>query len=401
MNYSLILVFIAVSLILWVAAYYYYRQGIHRWWFHSSNHQPRLAGSANTDKHLLLAFVDHFEPMYQRPTIDVERDRVDRWLNEYPKLVKSYQDSDGRYPQHTFFYPEEEYRKEHIDKLAQLCRQGYGEIEVHLHHDHDTENSLREKLTRFVRILHEDHGALPISPETGKPAYAFIHGNWCLDNSGFNGEGCGVNNELTILRETGCYVDMTFPSAPSPTQPTQTNSIYYATDDPEKPKSHDSGCEVNVGGSPKGDLMLIQGPLGLNWRWRRWGIFPRLDNSDIRSNSPGIAQRVDYWISRNICVRGRPEWIFVKLHTHGTQEHDEAALLGSAAKEMYEYIDAEYIKRKGWKVHYVSAREMYNIAKAAEAGKTGDPNQYRNYILQRPSFSPNSQDSGSQQRSGE
>jgi hypothetical protein len=32
-------------------------------------------------------------------------------------------------------------------------------------------------------------------------------------------------------------------------------------------------------------------------------------------------------------------------------------------------------------LHYASVREAYNIIKAAEAGKTGDPDQYRNFVI--------------------
>ncbi|MBK8740377.1 MAG: hypothetical protein IPM02_13010 [Betaproteobacteria bacterium] len=35
------------------------------------------------------------------------------------------------HPQNTsFFYPEEEYRAEHLDEIAAPCREGYGEIEA-------------------------------------------------------------------------------------------------------------------------------------------------------------------------------------------------------------------------------------------------------------------------------
>ena len=32
-------------------------------------------------------------------------------------------------------------------------------------------------------------------------------------------------------------------------------------------------------------------------------------------------------------------------------------------------------------LHYVTAREMYNIIKAAEAGKKGNPATYRDYLI--------------------
>ena len=55
-------------------------------------------------------------------------------------------------------------------------------------------------------------------PATGELRFAFIHGNWSLDNSRPDGRWCGLNNELILLRELGCYADFTLPSAPSDTQ---------------------------------------------------------------------------------------------------------------------------------------------------------------------------------------
>jgi len=38
--------------------------------------------------------------------------------------------------------------------------------------------------------------------------------------------------------------------------------------------------------SPEDGLMLIQGPLALNWAWRKWGVLPRFEHADIRGSSP-------------------------------------------------------------------------------------------------------------------
>jgi hypothetical protein len=289
----------------------------------------------------------------------------------------------------TFFYPEEEYRAEHLDALAALCRAGYGEIEVHLHHDHDTEAGLREKIERFVQRLHDRHGALPVDPRSGRPVFGFIHGNWCLDNSRADGRWCGVNNELQVLRDLGCYADFTLPSAPSETQTRKINSLYYATDDPLRPKSHDSGVDVRVGGTPSGDLLILQGPLAMNWRRRRWGLVPRIENGDVRAASPPTAERVDLWVRQHVHVAGRPEWVFVKVHTHGAQERDMPALLGPPVERMFEHLERRYNDGRRHVLHYVNSREMFNIVKAAEAGRGGNPNDYRNFVLPKPPmFSP-------------
>jgi hypothetical protein len=337
--------------------------------------------------HIVFCFVDHFEPMWGRPSYAVEKERVDRWCTKFPTLAKQHSDINGRPPQHTFFYPIEEYRPEHLSKLADMCKAGFGEVEIHLHHKNDTDANLRLTLSQFVKTLHTDHGLLSVDPRDGKVKFGFIHGNWSLDNSHPQGEWCGVNNELDILRESGCYADFTLPSAPSPCQTTTINSIYYATDDPHKPKSHDVGTMAQAGEpGPPNALLLIQGPLGLNFRWRKWGFIPRIENGDVRASSPPLGSRIDAWVNEAVSVKGRPDWVFVKIHTHGTQETDEDVLLGDLADKMYSYLESHYNDGKRYCLHYVTAREAYNIVKAAEAGKSGSPSDFLDFDLPAPSY---------------
>ena len=93
-------------------------------------------------------------------------------------------------------------------------------------------------------------------------------------------------------------------------------------------------------------------------------------------------------MNTGIHVAGRPEWIFVKVHTHGTQERDTDTLLGASMRRAFEYLGTRYNDGRDWKLHYVSAREMYNIVKAAEAGLDGDPGLYRDHVIPRAGFSP-------------
>ncbi len=337
--------------------------------------------------HIMFCFVDHYEPQWAiKDDIATERKRVDRWMVDYPKLCAKHADADGKYPQHTFFYPEEEYREEHLGKLAQLCKNGYGEVEIHLHHDNDTRENLHKTLSGFAKLLHEQHGLLPTFPNSKQPAYAFIHGNWCLCNARKDGRWCGVNDELLVLKETGCYADFTLPAAPNESQTSKINSIYYAQDKPGQVKSHDTGIDVKPGGHASGDLMIIQGPLTLNWKKRKFGFMPRIEASDMRRETLPTPERVDQWVDANIHVQGRPEWVFVKIHTHGTQEGDMDTLLGAKTDEMFSYLEERYNDGKQYVLHYVTARETFNIIKAAETGLDGNPNAYRDYILKPPSY---------------
>jgi hypothetical protein len=229
--------------------------------------------------------------------------------------------------------------------------------------------------------LHQRHGLLARDRRTGELVYGFIHGNWALDNARPDGRWCGINNELDILRETGCYADFTLPSAPSATQTWTINRVYYARDDPQRPKSHDRGVAVGTGPPPAGALMLIQGPLMLNWRRRKWGLFPRVENACIQANQPATTDRLDLWLRACVQIPSRPDWYFVKLHTHGAPEPNQSVLLGAPMVQFHEALARRAEEDARFHVHYVTARELYNLARAAEAGWAGPVREARDFQL--------------------
>jgi len=357
---------------------------IHTWFWAYLRHRQAVAAipPAAGVTHVMFCFVDHYEPLAAGADDKLGMQRVDRWVREYRQVAGSFRDADGRHPIHSFFYPEEEYRSEYLDAVGDLCRDGFGEVEIHLHHDHDTPAGLTDKLSRFTNTLRNRHGLLPAAIN-GKIPFAFIHGNWALDNSRGDGRWCGIDNELIVLREAGCYADFTLPSAPSDTQTSTINSIYYAKDDPLRPKSHDNGVAMKVGGSASGDLLIFQGPLALHWRHRKFGIWPRIENSDIAPNDIPIEDRVPLWVQQHIHVAGRPEWLFIKVHTHGAIEENADYLFGGELDRLFKSLDQQCNDGTKYALHYVSAREAYNIAKAAEAGKSGNPYDYRDFVIPR------------------
>ena len=318
--------------------------------------------------HVFLCVADHFEPMWNGASRATQRQRMDRWRRELPRMAAGIHDSDGRPPQHTFFYPQDQYDAGYLNELAELCGDGYGDVEVHLHHEDDNSAALRETLLGFTHALVDVHDLLRRDAR-GRPAYGFIHGDWALANSDPHGRYCGVNDELTILRETGCYADFTLPSAPSPTQTTTVNSIYYAIDDPDQPKSHDRGVAARVGQAPPADgLLLIQGPLSIDWSNRKWGLLPRFDYANIQGVQPATLQRLQRWRHVGVGVLGRPNWQFVKVHTHGCQEVNMDLLLGEPMRRFHEDL-AEYARKTpGFHYHYVTAYEMANLVHQAERG---------------------------------
>jgi len=343
--------------------------------------RKRRRPSPGEEVHLLLCIADHYEPKLGKVPPEMANRRVERWLRDYPRLFGEFRDSDGRPPRHSFFFPLEEYEAEHLDALAELCRQGFGEVEVHLHHDSDTEEGLRRKLLWFKNTLAERHGLLGRDRKTNEPAYGFIHGNWALCNSRPDGRWCGVNNELEILRETGCYADFTLPSVPSPTQTRKINSIYYAQDIPGRPRSHDAGIDVGIAPASSRSLMLIQGPLLLNWGSRKWGVVPRIENSCIQGNQAPSMKRLKMWLKARVQVPNRPDWYFVKLHTHGANDANMPVLLGEPMVRFHESLARLAEEDPNFHFHYVTAREMYNLALAAEADWEGSVEAARDFRL--------------------
>ncbi len=357
-------------------------RNVHIWLADYLRQSSRRRKAFALPTHIFFCFVDHYEPLWRDASVEQANQRVRQWSENYPKLASQFRDADGRPPQHTFFFPAEQYRPEFLDPLAKLTAQGLGEVEIHLHHDNDTADGLRRSLEKFKTQLHS-HGLL-CSDRNGRMRYGFIHGNWALDNSRGDGRRCGVNNELQVLNETGCYADFTLPSAPSDTQTGKINSIYYAKDDPRAPKSHDWGVDARVGGNSVGDLLIVQGPLALNWRSRKWGLLPRIENAEVAHNAPPKRERVELWLRQRVGVAGRPDWNFVKVHTHGCQEQNFEVLLGERCRRMHEMLARDFNDGQRFVLHYVTAREVYNLIRAAQSGQRGAVAALRDYELARP-----------------
>lgn len=450
-------------------------------------------------KHLIFCVADHFEPLelLDHP-VDAERaeyfpGREDRlhivrdWAGKYPESVAPFRDSDGMPPRHTFFCTPNDYAPDWMGMLAAgLCRRGFGEVELHLHHRNDTAEGLAQKLCGFRDRLRKDHGLLgswrpegrrweggrgtgtedrasltggvsapgvsklpspaSLSPPTfhlpppAIPAFGFIHGNWALCNSRPDRDHCGVNDELSVLTRAGCYADFTFPSAPSPTQPRVVNQIYRAVDRAGgRGQDHGVRCEVSgvrrqaSGGRGRGEerrtsnierqasvqdrspaltfdvgrsmldvrllseddlsyaicssLMLVQGPLALDWARRKWGVLPRLDNGGVTHHNLPTPARIDLWVRQGIYVRGRPEWVFVKVYTHGCIPSSSRVFLGPAMRLAHQHLQSRYNDGSAWRLHYATAREMYNIVRAAEDGRVGEPGEFRDYEVAPPPVS--------------
>lgn len=337
--------------------------------------------------HLIVAVADHFEPSSLQGDFagyaprDVQEQRVERWCAEYPAIFHEYRDAEGMPFVHAYFYPAEQYDRGLVEQIAHLCHSGWGELEVHLHHgvtEVATAAGTREQLVAFRDVLAHEHGCLSYEQGSRDPKYAFVHGNFALANSA-GGFGCGVDNEMKILADTGCYVDMTYPtSAFHPAQIAKLNSMYECAWPLQERAPHRHGRALKAGRPVSILPFLIQGPWALDFdRNSRNGI-GRIEDGAITAANPASMRRLELWKRASITVQGRPDWLFIKLDAHGMYPDDTETLLGQATRAFLRDLIEGALEQEEI-LHFVSAREMANIALAACDGREGNPGDYRDY----------------------
>lgn len=346
-------------------------------------------------KHVIIALADHFEPSIieedgrkYAPRPEQER-RLEWWVREYPKVVDGFRDHDGRPFAHSYFYPAEQYDAGLIEMLAEHCHSGWGEIEIHLHHgisQPDTAENTRRELVEFRDNLALRHRCLSIEDGSSLPRYAFVHGNFALANSAA-GRFCGVDSEMHILAETGCYADMTLPTGSwHPAQTAKINSLYECGLPLKQRVPHRAGRDLAVGRRPRIFPLMIQGPLLADFQ-RSWSSRrPAVENGAFTGATPPTMRRYSLWKQANVHVDGRPDWVFIKLHCHGMDPAQKDAVAGDGFRDFIAALVSGATERNET-LHFATAREMTNIILAACDGREGNPNEYRDYRLKKISSS--------------
>jgi hypothetical protein len=313
--------------------------------------QQVFSSRSRVIRHVWLAIADHYEPFWNRVDLKTARQRVNIWRSRWPEIAANVtRDSADSPPRYTFFYPEEEYRPELLEPLAEMTHAGIADVEVHIHHDGEGRDDFIHRISTFCQVLVERHGLL--RKVDGCTRFGFIHGNWALDNSLPDGRWCGLNDEITVLRDLGCYADFTMPSGASPSQAKTINSVYWCTDDPREPKSYDHGTVVRRGKGQTGDLLMIPGPFGLRWTGR---ILPRMETGELAAYDLPTAYRVRRWFDLAPRIG---ENAFIKLYTHGAQEANMKALLNKGLRDLFA-LTREEAERRGASIHFVSTWQMY------------------------------------------
>lgn len=315
----------------------------------------RRFGRNDKAQRVWVAITDHYEPLTGGVSVQTALSRVGNWREYWPEIAfRAPRDASGQMPQYSFFYPQEKYNHEILEGIADMVRLGVGDVEVHLHHQHEQPTAFERKIKAFCARLTEKHGLL--RQFAGRTVFGFIHGNWALDNALPNGAWCGLNGEIGLLSKLGCYADFTLPSVPSPAQGRVVNQIYWCTANPDgAPRSFDKGTEARPGCGQKGDLLMITGPLGLRYASR---LLPRIETGEIASYDLPTIKRVRLWFDLAPML-GRD--VFIKLFTHGAADCNLKPLLTGGLEKLFGLV-AEEADNRGIELHWASAWQMYQAA---------------------------------------
>lgn len=341
--------------------------------------------------HLIFAMADHFEPAIhpedgqKRVARSEQERRLQWWTREYPKVADRWRDHDGRPFVHTYFYPAEQYDEGLIELLADHCHAGWGEVEVHLHHGWarpDSAENTRRVLSEFRDRLAFRHRCLALEDGSDQPRYAFVHGDFALANSA-GGHACGVDSEMRILAETGCYADFTLPTGSLHTaQTAKMNSVYECALPLDQVAPHRKGRDLVSGRAPQIWPLIVQGPLLVDLGRSLSALRLTLETGAVTRPNPMTLHRLSLWKQAQIHVQGRPDWLFIKLHCHSMDPTQKDALIGETFRNFLEALVTGAPNRKET-LHFVSAREMTNILLAACDGREGNPGAYRDYRFKR------------------
>lgn len=67
----------------------------------------------------------------------------------------------------------------------------------------------------------------------------------------------------------------------------------------------------------------------------------------------------------------------------------DQVVLGSEMNNLFTWLETDFNDGKNYILHYVTAREAFNIFKAVEADEPGENHEkYRNYLINKPKYNP-------------
>lgn len=353
-------VFIIIIIFLFVKLCYFITQQ-HKWIVpYIRNGNSRQFSETDFPIHVYFSICDHFQPFAGFVSQEIAEHRVVTWQKEYTLCAQKHSDSHGNHPVHTFFYSEEDYNPHFTDELSKMVRDKIADVELMIPHQNETIPNIKRKIEEFRDVLFHHHGLLRKN-NSGKIVYGFIHEYRAKKNNDKSNWFTNTSKRLSLLKETGCYADYSFPSDTNTIVPPVLNSIYFANVNSNEFHTNPTNYSAAKNVWSEKDLLFIQGSLFLNWNKRFWGMTPKIENGSLSHLNHFTPDRADLWVKKGIHINGIKNHIFIKLFTHGAIDHTIRYFFGeNGLEQLWSYMEKNYINDK-YELHYVSAFNMYEI----------------------------------------
>jgi len=260
-----------------------------------------------------------------------------------------------------------------LQKLSEKVIESGGEVECLLRSADLSDSDTAKSLGRFISHLQNMGWAITSDSLT---RFAVLFDDDTIAEAGLHRKSGSIIRELV---SAGCFADLS--SVNSADEGLMLNSIYTAF--PEGLRSgigtHHGTARMNRTGGR--GLLRICGPTVVNWTRLNDMFLPCIETGVIDSaHSPG-SHSAENWLRADVHVNGQPNWKFIKLiiecHADSGHRNDVIVRAESALKHLHSLCDQEDCCR----LHFVTAREMANIAYAASSGECGDASRYRDYLV--------------------
>jgi hypothetical protein len=304
---------------------------------------------------------------------------TDSFDSELPCLLNSldsvrliHSDNFSSIPKLTLACPVLDWADSSVNEIAHICAQGLGEVELLFRAREFDQGSISSCLVTASEklLLNARH-----SPGARTSRFCILWDASIFGDSRLTSPSAAL---VELLRDIGCLVDLSHPDNGCTFQPKPLNSIYTVAHYPPVPRPYNCPSYVAANELPSGYLYVVDGPLDVVWNPRNGELLPRVVTGRIEAGDCPTHNDVSSWCDAGIHVTGRPGWIFVKLILE----------TGANSQDVIESLDCVFSacgslfgNGSDSGVIFATAREMYNIVRAAEAGKNGSAAEYRDYLI--------------------